>query len=160
MASVVDDRDQKSNLLSVSTQPFVNTPGSEKTLDEAMELRRPSTVSTPYSVHSPNGFETDVEAMMPARSSDHLNKTNTPNPRACKGDNEVWPGQAHWKRKARIAKKNNRSCNCFARFTPQTRIAIKVAIALLIVGIAVGVGFGVSKSLGAGVWHASDNPTT
>ncbi|KAI1139056.1 hypothetical protein F5Y05DRAFT_412920 [Hypoxylon sp. FL0543] len=139
--------------LTVSTQ---HLSPDQKSPETSMEIRRNSNVSTPCSTSTPNGFDTDIEAMMPVKSSEHLNKTSTGNTRP-KSDCPVWPGQEHWRQKARAAKINNRSCQCMARYSNRTRIIIKVLIALLIVGIAVGVGFGISKPLGAGIWQPKNN---
>ncbi|KAI5862734.1 hypothetical protein GGS23DRAFT_605305 [Durotheca rogersii] len=136
--------------LTISTQRL--SPAHERNLETS---RHNSSTSTPCSVSAPNGFDTDAEAMMPIRSSDHLNKTTTatiPQP-----DCTVWPGQEHWRQKARAAKINNRSCQCMARLSNRNRIIVKVLIVALIVGAAVGVGFGISKPLGAGIWQPNNH---
>ncbi|KAI0840305.1 hypothetical protein F5Y06DRAFT_253823 [Hypoxylon sp. FL0890] len=153
MASItMDEKVSKPGQLTVSTQHL--SPG-QRSPETSIEVRRSSNASTPCST-TPNGFDTDIEAMMPVKSSDHLNKTSTGNPRP-KSDCPVWPGQEHWRQKARAAKINNRSCQCMARYSNRTRIIIKILIALLIIGIAVGVGFGISKPLGAGIWQPKNN---
>ncbi|KAI1414206.1 hypothetical protein F5Y13DRAFT_188301 [Hypoxylon sp. FL1857] len=149
----MDEKASKSGQLTVSTQLL--SP-DQRSPEASMEIRRNSNVSTPCSASAPNGFDTDIEAMMPVKSSEHLNKTSSGNTRP-KSDCAVWPGQEHWRQKARAAKINNRSCQCMARYSNRTRIIIKVLIALLIVGIAVGVGFGISKPLGAGIWQPKNN---
>ncbi|KAK3402444.1 hypothetical protein B0T20DRAFT_449539 [Sordaria brevicollis] len=69
-------------------------------------------------------------------------------------DCQVWPGQDHWKQKAKDAKMNRHTCNCLAQMSKRNRIIVKVMIGLLVIGLAVGVGFGVSKPLGAGIWKS------
>ncbi|KAI0597991.1 hypothetical protein F4775DRAFT_203220 [Biscogniauxia sp. FL1348] len=162
MASITSNaKASKPSLLTVSTKQVLPTPSTttspsrEKSPDVSLEFRRPSSVSTPASAHA-NGFDTDIEAMMPVKSSDNLNKTSTCGNRS-KSDASVWPGQDHWKQKARNAKINNRSCQCMARLSKRTRVAVKIALALFIIGVAVSVGFGISKSLGAKVWQPDNN---
>ncbi|KAI2623377.1 hypothetical protein GGR54DRAFT_51183 [Hypoxylon sp. NC1633] len=155
MASVtVEEKASKPGQLTVSTRQLLS-PGQEIS-PEAMEIRRDSSASTPYSASAVNGFDTDIEAMMPVKSSEQLNKTTTAGTRP-RSDCPVWPGQDHWRQKARAAKINNRSCQCMARLSKRNRIVVKILIALSIVGIAVGVGFGISKPLGAGIWQPKDN---
>ncbi|OTA84963.1 hypothetical protein M434DRAFT_36263 [Hypoxylon sp. CO27-5] len=149
----MDEKVSKPGQLTVSTQLL--SPGRTSP-ETSVEIHRNSNVSTPCSGSAPNGFDTDIEAMMPVKSSEHLNKTSTGNTRP-KSDCPVWPGQEHWRQKARAAKINNRSCQCMARYSNRTRIVIKVLIAVLIVGIAVGVGFGISKPLGAGIWQPKNH---
>ncbi|XXH00364.1 hypothetical protein Hte_006708 [Hypoxylon texense] len=157
MASIrVDEKASKPGQLTVTTQLLQPTHSHERSPETSMEIRRNSSVSTPYSASAPNGFDTDIEAMMPVKSSEHLNKTSTGNNRP-KSDCPVWPGQDHWRQKARAAKINNRSCQCMARLSRRNRIMVKILIVFLIVGIAVGVGVGISKPLGAGIWQPSDN---
>ncbi|KAI1498483.1 hypothetical protein F5X99DRAFT_321975 [Biscogniauxia marginata] len=160
MASIITNaKASKPGLLTVSTEQVTPTPGTspsrEKTFDMSLESRRPSSVSTPISAHA-NGFDTDIEAMMPIKSSDNLNKTSTCGNRS-KSDATVWPGQDHWKQKARNAKINNRSCQYMARLSKRTRIIVKITLVILIIGIAVGVGFGISKPLGAKIWQPENN---
>ncbi|KAK3297320.1 uncharacterized protein B0H64DRAFT_440795 [Chaetomium fimeti] len=111
---------------------------------------RRSDISTPATARA-NPFDTDVEAMHvvtqdSSRRSAECTKGGT--------DCHAWPGQAHWKQKAKAARKNKHSCNCLASMSKRNRITVKILIILLIVGIAVGVGFGVSKPLGAGIWRS------
>ncbi|KAI0471125.1 hypothetical protein GGR56DRAFT_132419 [Xylariaceae sp. FL0804] len=159
-ATTMDNKSGKLEQVTVSTLQVTPTPDSspngEKTHDIKMELRRNSAVSTPSSAHASNGFDTDVEAMMPVPSSDPLSKATTAQTKS-NPNCTVWPGQAHWKQKSRAAKIKNRSCQPMARLSKRTRILVKIAIALLIVGIAVAIGFGVSKSLGARVYHQSSD---
>lgn len=128
--------------------------GNEKNVTE-INLEFPknaSNVTTPSSANRLNPFDTDVEAM---HSSDNLNRKSV----SCQSsrgnaiqNNSVWPGQDHWKQKARMAKMNNRSCTCLAHLSKRNRNIVKVLIGLLIIGIAVGVGVGISKPLGAEIW--------
>lgn len=127
------------------------TPVPFPSLEEKdTRLSRPSDVSSPATVRA-DPFDTDIEAMITPveqhsrRSADCL-----------KGgpDCQVWPGQDHWKRKAKAAKKKQHSCNCLAGLSKRNRILVKILIIVLIVGAAVGVGFGVSKPLGAGIWRS------
>ncbi|KAK9414437.1 hypothetical protein SUNI508_11279 [Seiridium unicorne] len=136
--------------------PSTTNHSTEKTLkDTSVELARDSTVSTPNSVHGLNPFETDVEM---GQSSENLNRKESQftgktlnNPKCT-----VWPGQDHWKQKARAAKINNRSCQCMARLSKRNRLLVKILIAFLVIGAAVGVGLGISKPLGAGIWKVPD----
>lgn len=124
------------------TQPF-------PTLEEKdTRYSRRSDVSTPATTRV-NPFETDIEAMPvithdSSRRSAECTKGGT--------DCHVWPGQDHWKRKAKAAKKNRQSCKCLSGLSKRNRIIAKILIIVLIVGIAVAVGFGVSKPLGASIW--------
>lgn len=70
-------------------------------------------------------------------------------------EGQVWPGQDHWKRKAKAARINQRSCQCLAKMSKRNRIITKVLIGVMIVAIAVAVGLGISKAVGAGVWKPS-----
>ncbi|KAI0379853.1 hypothetical protein F5Y04DRAFT_107778 [Hypomontagnella monticulosa] len=155
MASIItDEKSSKPRQLTVSTQLL--SPSHERSPEASTDFRRGSNVSTPCSASPSNGFDTDIEAMMPIKSSEHLNKTSTTGTRQ-PADCPVWPGQDHWRQKAKAAKINNRSCQCMARLSKRNRIIAKVAIALLIVGIAVGVGVGISKPLGAGIWQPNNH---
>jgi hypothetical protein len=124
------------------SQPF-------PTLEEKdTRYSRRSDVSTPATTRV-NPFDTDIEAMPvithdSSRRSAECTKGGT--------DCHVWPGQDHWKRKAKAAKKNRHNCNCLAGLSKRNRIIAKILIIVLIVGIAVAVGFGVSKPLGASIW--------
>lgn len=126
------------------TQPF---PALE---EKETHNPRPSDISTPATARvSP--FETDIEAM-PVVTNDSSRRSVE----CTKGgtDCHAWPGQDHWKRKAKAAKKSRTSCNCLASLSKRNRITVKILIILLIVGIAVAVGFGISKPLGAGIWRS------
>ena len=146
--------------LTTPTEPFPSiTPTTTSTRDEkpipiSIELKRSSSVSPPATVHPSTPYETDIEATTTQQSSDRLKRNSTA---GLNTNCSVWPGQDHWKQKARAAKINNRSCQCFARLSRRARIAVKIAILLLIVGIAIGVGFGVSKPLGAGIWKPDEH---
>ncbi len=135
---------------SPSHDPFATdrlSPSAEKGDD----IPRNSDVSTPSTARL-NPFDTDIEAIIsstepcPSRSIE-----------CTKGGSncQVWPGQDHWKAKAKKAKENRRNCNCLSGLSKRNRLLVKTMIALLIIGIAVGVGVGVSKPLGAGIWHSS-----
>ncbi|KAL1897395.1 hypothetical protein Sste5346_004131 [Sporothrix stenoceras] len=128
-------------------------------------MPRTSDLSTPSSVHHNNPFDTDVEAMITHTTSEGTSNgctgTGTGNSRrsiACRGlgDSQVWPGQAHWKKKAK-EQKMKRSCSCLSRLSKRNRLIIKVLIVLLVIGIAVGVGVGISKPLGAPIWGQKNN---
>lgn len=111
---------------------------------------RPSDLSTPATARA-NPFDTDIEAMHvitqdSSRRSAECTKGGT--------DCHAWPGQDHWKKKAKAARKNKHSCNCLASMSKRNRITVKILIVLLVVGVAVAVGFGVSKPLGAGIWRS------
>ncbi|KAJ4288264.1 hypothetical protein N0V88_007454 [Collariella sp. IMI 366227] len=97
-----------------------------------------------------NPFDTDIEAMITRECT-----SNRKSAECTKGgsDCQVWPGQDHWRRKAKAAKKSRHSCNCLAGLSKRNRILVKILILVLIVGIAVAVGFGISKPLGAGIWR-------
>ncbi|KAI1477249.1 hypothetical protein K445DRAFT_282676 [Daldinia sp. EC12] len=151
MASITQEKVTKSGQLTVTTKQL-QPPSHERSL----EGRRGSNVSTPCSATASNGFDTDIEAMMPVKSSERLNKTSTLGTRR-KSDCPVWPGQEHWQQKAKAARINNRSCQCIARMSKRNRIIAKILIGLLIVGIAVGIGFGISKPLGAGIWQPQNH---
>ncbi|KAL1868248.1 hypothetical protein Daus18300_005972 [Diaporthe australafricana] len=123
------------------------------------DLRRPSEVSTPASSRDLNPFDTDIEAMISTRTTreDDSCGMKSTSKNNLKGDGQVWPGQAHWKKKAKANKLNQRSCQCLARMSKRNRILVKVAIIVLVVLTAVGVGFGISKPLGAGIWKPDGN---
>ncbi|KAJ0117808.1 hypothetical protein J7T55_002008 [Diaporthe amygdali] len=120
--------------------------------------RRPSEVSTPASANDLNPFDTDIEAMISTRTTREddscgMKSTSKGNLKGA----QVWPGQDHWKKKAKANKLNQRSCQCLAKMSKRNRILVKVAIIVLVVLTAVGVGFGISKPLGAGIWKPAGN---
>ncbi|KAI3392655.1 hypothetical protein diail_5336 [Diaporthe ilicicola] len=125
------------------------------------ELRRPSEVSTPASSHDLNPFDTDIEAMISTRTTREDDscgmKSTSKNNLKGSADGQVWPGQAHWKKKSKANKLNQRSCQWLARMSKRNRILVKVAIIVFVVLTAVGVGFGISKPLGAGIWKPGGN---
>jgi hypothetical protein len=144
-----------------SDKPTTTITTTEALVCPETDFRRPSEVSTPSSSRDLNPFDTDIEAMISTRTTredDSCGMKST-----CKGqlkgsaDGQVWPGQAHWKKKAKANKLNQRSCQCLARMSKRNRILVKVAIILLVVLTAVGVGFGISKPLGAGIWKPNGN---
>ncbi|KAG7289201.1 hypothetical protein NEMBOFW57_005564 [Staphylotrichum longicolle] len=150
---------EKPGLTIETTTTHLSHKSSQDTLSQpfpALEEKdsrfsRRSDVSTPATTRA-NPFDTDIEAM-PVIS----HKSNSRKSAECtKGgsDCHVWPGQDHWKRKAKAAKKSRHSCNCLAGLSKRNRIMVRILIIVLIVGIAVGVGFGVSKPLGAGIWRS------
>jgi len=125
------------------------TPTNEKhnVIPRASDV---SNLSTPASTHA-NPFDTDIEAIITTTEPCVRKSTD----RARGGtDCQVWPGQDHWRKKAKAAKMKRHNCNCLAHLSKRNRIIVKILIGLLIVGIAVGVGFGVSKPLGAGIWRS------
>ncbi|KAK8101580.1 uncharacterized protein PG998_007006 [Apiospora kogelbergensis] len=135
----------------VSETTTLGANNEKDVVETSMDLGRNSSVSTPSTAHHLNPFDADIEA---ARSSDNLNlnrKSISAQP-SHNQDCSVWPGQDHWKRKAKAAKRENRMCNCLAHLSRRNRIIVKLLIALLIIGIAVGVGVGISKPLGADIW--------
>lgn len=115
-----------------------------------------STPSTPISATTSRAFDTDMEGMKQAESTEQLREAYVGGNRL-NSDSSVWPGQAHWREKALAAERKNRSCRCMARLSKRTRIVVKLAIGLFIVGVAVGVGFGISKPLGARIWQPEDD---
>lgn len=110
-----------------------------------------------------NPFDTDVEVGLDHNNSHELLEnvgTTTTTNRIChshtKSDCQVWPGKAHWKNKAKVAKAK-RSWAFMANMSRRNRVITKILIVVLVVGIAVGVGFGVSKPLGAPIWGDNDD---
>ncbi|KAK4142454.1 uncharacterized protein C8A04DRAFT_29903 [Dichotomopilus funicola] len=159
MASgAVDSQADRPGLKLETTTTTLKTKLSQETLTqpfptlEEKETResRPSDLSTPATARL-NPFDTDIEAR-PVMTHDSSRKSAE----CTKGgtDCHVWPGQDHWKRKAKAARKNKHNCTCLAGLSRRNRIAVKILIIVLIVGVAVAVGFGVSKPLGAGIWRS------
>lgn len=145
------------------------TRTSTVTLPEKAALSNTTTVCSPNdksprpskdgSMRS-NPFDTDVEAGLDANNShEMLDTVGTRQSRLglsqSKSDCQVWPGQAHWKQKAKLAKAK-RSCTFMAGMSRRNRVITKIVIVLLVVGIAVGVGFGISIPLGAPIWGDKD----
>lgn len=153
------------SLSTTATSAETLAPSAAASLAPSPDLgpRRSSDVSTPATAHNDlNPFDTDLEAMVSGRTiavggDDCGMKSVSCSNLKGSPDGQVWPGQAHWKKKAKAAKINQRSCQLFARMSKRNRIIIKVLIGALLVGIAVGVGLGVSKSLGVGVWKPDGN---
>ncbi|CAK7200970.1 hypothetical protein SEUCBS139899_003670 [Sporothrix eucalyptigena] len=145
-----------SNAGSANTTPPNEKNGRLSTSSAPEGLPRTSDLSTPLSVHQ-NPFDTDVEAMITHTTTDSTSKYNNGNngrrSMGCRGlgDSQVWPGQSHWKKKAK-EQKMKRSCTCLSRLSKRNRLICKVLIGLLVIGIAVGVGLGISKPLGAAIW--------
>ena len=125
------------------------TPTAEKKQPQP-RISDLSTPATPASCHNGSPFDTDMEAII---TTETCNRKST---ECTKGgtDCQVWPGQEHWRKKAKAARKNRHSCNCLQSLSKRNRIIVKILIAMLIVGIAVGVGLGISRSLGAGIWRS------
>lgn len=135
---------------------------------KTVTLPEKATFSTTFTLERPskdgsvrsNPFDTDVEAgLEPNRSHELLEPVGTTQSKLnmcqSKSDAQVWPGQAHWKQKAKMAKAK-RSCTFMAGMSPRNRVITKIIIVLLVVGIAVGVGFGISIPLGAPIWGDKD----
>lgn len=143
-----------------SGKPTTTVTTSEALVCPEPDFRRPSEVSTPAS-RELNPFDTDIEAMISTRTTREDDscgmKSTSKGQLKGSADGQVWPGQAHWKRKAKANKLNQRSCQCLARMSKRNRILVKVAIIVLVVLTAVGVGFGISKPLGAGIWKPNGN---
>ncbi|CAN8095838.1 unnamed protein product [Discula destructiva] len=119
---------------------------------------RPSNVSTPATAQLElNPFDTDLEAMVtnrtlaPGDDACGMKSTSNCNLKGC-AEGQVWPGQAHWKKKAKAAKVNKRSCQLLAKLSKRNRILVKVFIGLLVIALGLGVGLGISRKLGAAVW--------
>ncbi|KAK5654797.1 hypothetical protein OQA88_6833 [Cercophora sp. LCS_1] len=154
------DRNEKTGLTVQTTpasrlmeKPSQDTFASDgmPSAEKAQGLPRASDISTPSSSHHANPFDTDIEAMI--TTTETCNRKST---ECTKGgtDCQVWPGQDHWKRKAKAAKKSRHNCNCLANLSKRNRLIVKILIGVLIIGIAVAVGLGVSKPLGAGIWRS------
>lgn len=166
MATIITKEDKAAGLqplVTTTEQSYAITPTTTSTTTEKKnaadtELHRNSSVSAPSFVHRGNPFDTDIEAGGLTQSCDNLNLKTTYTGRTLPNPNcTVWPGQEHWRQKAKAQKRNNRTCNCMASYSRRTRIILKILIIFLIIGIAVGVGFGVSKPLGAGIWKPKDS---
>lgn len=159
--------------LSLTTVTSVSTPRKSTTsaadtlavspAGSILGLNHPSAVSTPATAHNDlNPFDTDLEAMVSSRTltggDDACGMKSVSNSNL-KGsaDGQVWPGQAHWKKKAKAAKINKHSCQCLARLSKRNRILVKVLIGLIVIALGVGVGLGISRKLGAGIWKPDSN---
>lgn len=165
MASVTTNEKAHEPGLTVHTitRPLNDKPSSD-TLSSEMPsaekgMSRTSDVSAVSTVHHANPFDTDIEAIMTSQSENRSNNLSNYCTRGASSHPEcqVWPGQDHWKRKAKDAKRQRRNCNCLSHLSKRNRIIVKVLIGFLIVGIAVGVGVGVSKPLGAPIWHPDNH---
>ncbi|EPE05390.1 hypothetical protein F503_02129 [Ophiostoma piceae UAMH 11346] len=131
-----------------------------------------SEVSCPPSAHNSNNlnpFETDIEAMITHTDSANGNIINTSTTKTSKNtagnrksignacsDAQVWPGQSHWKKKAK-EQKIQRSRTCLSRLNKRNRMIVKILLVLFVLSIAVGVGLGISKPLGASIWGQKKN---
>jgi hypothetical protein len=157
-SDITHDADKAGLSIETVTPCLVSKPSQASLLSEpfpALEekeskIPRASDVSTAATARA-NPFDTDIEAMITHEQTHNSRKSQE----CTKGgtDCQAWPGQDHWKRKAKAAKKSRHNCNCLANLSKRNRIIVKILIIVLIVGIAVGVGFGVSKPLGAGIWR-------
>ncbi|KAL2130863.1 hypothetical protein VTI74DRAFT_5837 [Chaetomium olivicolor] len=133
------------------SKPSQDTLASQQPFPQLEEKdTRRSDLSTPATVRA-NPFDTDIEAMITREYS-----SNRKSAECTKGgtDCHVWPGQEHWRQKAKAAKKKRRNFNCLAGLSKRNRIIVKILLLLLTVGIAIAVGFGISKPLGAGIWRS------
>lgn len=122
-----------------------------------------SAVSCPPSAHSANAnlnpFDTDIEAAITHTDSATAGMATTTTKGSKKGvcgEATVWPGQAHWKKKAK-EQKIQRSRTCLSRLSKRNRMIVKILLVLFVLGIAVGVGLGISKPLGASIWGQKKN---
>lgn len=130
----------------------LNDKPSQDTLSSNMPSaeKAPSRVSDVSTTHHANPFDTDIEAIITSTTENrNLSAQCTRGGPEC----QVWPGQDHWQRKAKLAKNKRRNCNVLAHLSKRNRIIVKILIGLLVIGIAVGVGVGISKRLGARIWH-------
>lgn len=109
-----------------------------------------------------NPFDTDLEAMVSSRTltggddACGMKSASSTNLKGC-AEGQVWPGQAHWKKKSKTAKVNKHSCQCLAKLSKRNRMLVKVLIGLLVIALGVGVGLGVSRKVGAAVWKPDNN---
>ena len=124
------------------------------TYEKANFIHDPSS-GTPVSKQCADALDTDLEAMIPPENPNNCPRKSI----SCQqpdADCQVWPGQEHWKRKAKAAKVDRSLCGCVAKMTKRNRILLQVLILVLIVGIAVSIGFGISKPLGAHIPNPAD----
>lgn len=127
------------------------------------DVDRPSNVSTPATAAPDrNPFDHDLEAMISTRTltggddSCGMKSVSKSNLKGCE-EGQVWPGQAHWKKKTKARKVNKHSCQLLAKLSKRNRIIVKVLIGLLVIALGVGVGLGISRKLGVGVWKPDTN---
>ncbi|KAJ2904856.1 uncharacterized protein MKZ38_007048 [Zalerion maritima] len=134
--------------VTTNTDPKYSTDGTSTMADEKHgNLTRESTLSTPLSTQNPDPFDTDVEAMIPNNPENCPRKSmGCQRPDA---DCQVWPGQEHWRKKAKAAKVSRSRCGCMAKMSKRNRILIHLLILVLIVGIGLSIGFGISKPINA-----------
>ncbi|KAB5516945.1 hypothetical protein GE09DRAFT_1066584 [Coniochaeta sp. 2T2.1] len=149
---------EKGNALGLTVQSrTLSDKASQETLSSdimASAEKTPARLSDVSTTHHANPFDTDIEAIMTTTNTENRNlsaQTTRGGP-----DCQVWPGQDHWRRKAKMAKKQRRNCNCLSHLSKRNRIIVKILIGLLVIGIAVGVGLGISKKLGAPIWHPNN----
>src|SRR5690606_14014806 len=97
--------------------------------EKELGVARPSDVSTAVTARA-SPFDADIEAMItPDLSNTKCTRIGS--------DCQVWPGQDHWKRKAKAAKKKRHTCNCLAKMSKRNRVIVKLLIIAFIVGLAV-----------------------
>ncbi|KAH8908335.1 hypothetical protein BR93DRAFT_477716 [Coniochaeta sp. PMI_546] len=155
MASVTPNEKADALGLTVQTHALSDKP-SQDTLSSDMPSaeKSPQRLSDVSTTHHANPFDTDIEAIITTNTENrNISAQCTRGGPEC----QVWPGQDHWRRKAKAAKNKRRNCNCLAHLSKRNRIIVKVLIGLLVIGIAVGVGVGISKPLGARIWHPNDH---
>jgi hypothetical protein len=142
--------------LTVETKALNDKP-SRETLSSDMSCAEKVTtrLSDVSTTNHLNPFDTDIEAIVsnPEHENRNLSAQCTRGGPEC----QVWPGQDHWRRKAKLAKKQRRNCNCLAHLSKRNHIIVKILIGILVIGIAVGVGVGISKPLGAPIWHPNNH---
>lgn len=163
MASTIDEKGATLTVTTFTQTADKTSSTTTTTLAPSPEIgfRRSSDVSTPATAHNElNPFDTDLEAMISSRTMtqpDDACGMKSASKSNLKGspEGQVWPGQDYWKKKAKAARINKRSCQCLARMSKRNRIIAKVLIGAVIVAIAVGVGLGISRAVGAGVWKPS-----
>lgn len=139
-----------------SAEPKYSTDGASTLTYEKANFTHDSSSVTPVSKQYADALDTDLEAMIPPGNPDNCPRKST----SCQrpdADCQVWPGQEHWKRKAKAAKVHRSPCGCVAKMTKRNRILLQVLILVLIVGIAVSIGFGISKPLGAPIPNPADS---
>ncbi|KAJ9158285.1 hypothetical protein NKR19_g3498 [Coniochaeta hoffmannii] len=155
MASTATNEKADALGLTVETHALNDKP-SHDTLSSDMPSaeKAPTRLSDVSTTHQPNPFDTDIEAII---SSTHENRNLSAQCTRGGPECQVWPGQDHWRRKAKAAKRQRRTCTCLSHLSKRNRIIVKILIGLLVIGVAVGVGVGISKPLGARIWHPNDH---
>ncbi|KAL0254765.1 hypothetical protein SLS55_009289 [Diplodia seriata] len=72
----------------------------------------------------------------------------------------VWPTKQTLQHKARAAKAQRRTCQCWGRLTKKQKIMVEVLIGLTVVALAVGLSVGISRAVGGGVWAGTGQSHT